>query len=61
MTETRTTEGRAFMKYNSSVRQAPEVHERRSLAASDNFYKRVNVKSVTASAHLRVGKARSRG
>lgn len=60
MTETR-TEGRAFMKYNCSVRQVPEVHKHRPLAASDNFYKVVNVKSVIASAHLRVRKARSRG
>lgn len=59
MTETR-TEGRTFMKYNCSVRQVPEVHKHRPLAASDNFYKVVNVKSVIASAHLWVRKARSR-
>lgn len=60
MTET-TTEGRAFMKYNSSVRQVPEVRERRSLAASYNFCNVVNAKSVIASAHARVRKTRSRG
>lgn len=60
VTEAR-TEGRAFTKYNGSVRQVPEGHERPSLAASDNFYKGVDAKSVIASVHPQVRKARSRG
>lgn len=60
MTETR-REGGAFTKYNGSIRQVPGVHKRCSLAILDNFYKGVNVKSVIASAHPRVRKARSLG
>lgn len=60
MTETR-TEGWVFMKYNSSVRQVPEAREHRALVASYNFYNVVNAKSVTASAHARLRKARSWG